>query len=125
MSCGHQDLAGNIHVDSLTSSSTRCDIDYEAGLHDGRHSCPHQWQPIEDKHKNGEEWWVYAAGLQWVSSFEDGVWDWFSDLHPQQPTHAMPLPEPPERTVLQQITEGHTIAGRFVGKEHPDAMNNR
>lgn len=64
-----------------------------------------QWQPIETAPKDGTRILVYRKGakrypLVSVDSFESVKWPWppcwYHSPSDEQPTHWMPLPEPPK-----------------------------
>lgn len=63
-----------------------------------------QWPPIETAPKDGSVIWAFngeQARMKWVSGDNYALWIWddcaLSDIDPspEQPTHWMPLPEPP------------------------------
>lgn len=64
-----------------------------------------EWQPIETAPKNGSEVWVYNGEqerMRWIEGDEYALWVYADELlndvdpSPEQPTHWMPLPSPPE-----------------------------
>jgi hypothetical protein len=64
-----------------------------------------KWQDIETAPKDGTEIWAYAgeqARMKWIEGSGYALWVWADealseiDPDPIQPTHWMPLPEPPE-----------------------------
>lgn len=65
-----------------------------------------KWQPIETAPKDGAEILVCVIydvdgeqhSARWVDAFYGGRWIWFPKIisAPFEPTHWMPLPEPPE-----------------------------
>jgi len=55
------------------------------------------WQPIETAPVDDTDILVFSEGLVWVASSYHGMW-WFEkrdDISLSEPTHWMPLPEPP------------------------------
>ena len=66
---------------------------------------PSGWQPIETAPKNETEIWAFngeQARMLWIEGDGYGLWCWADeclcdiDPEPEQPTHWMPLPEPPK-----------------------------
>lgn len=65
-----------------------------------------EWQPIETAPHDGTPVLVFSPGnVQWVGTWmprtwqDDGAGDWegyYGGTSPRDPTHWMPLPEPPK-----------------------------
>ena len=60
-----------------------------------------KWQPIETAPKDGFHYLLYAPELQFVGFWAKGCEHWCyvapgCPVAPTQPTHWMPLPEPPK-----------------------------
>lgn len=64
-----------------------------------------EWQTIDSAPKDGTEIWAYngeQARMKWISGDGYALWSWADeiladvDADAVQPTHWMPLPEPPK-----------------------------
>lgn len=62
------------------------------------------WRPIESAPKDGHEIWAFngeQARMKWICGDGYALWSWADalladvDPSPEQPTHWMPLPQPP------------------------------
>lgn len=63
------------------------------------------WWPIEEAPKDGREVWAFngeQGRMRWIEGEDYALWAWADELLsdvdpcPGQPTHWMPLPEPPK-----------------------------
>lgn len=63
------------------------------------------WKPISSAPRDGTEIWAYNGEqgvMRWIEGDGWALWIWADDLlsevdpDPRQPTHWMPLPEPPK-----------------------------
>jgi hypothetical protein len=77
-------------------------ISWARELDDNRYVCVScyrpLWQPIETAPKDDTDVLVFSEELVWVASCYRGMW-WFEkrdDTFLSEPTHWMPLPEPPK-----------------------------